>query len=225
MSIKKGSKPSEEVQPSRVIKKKSDLDKINNMFFSLFFILVGIVLFRLFFFQAVVEGESMSHTLSPGDVVWVKNKYLVDVDRGSIILFDNPFGEMTDSWYNIGDLTDFETPVRYVKRVVGIPGDRVEYGLDKVVINGEVYYERGYDTVEGQTMYEVTLGPDEVFVLGDNQEYSLDSRSFGPINRKLIIGEMIQTREDIDRYSSHYKESETIRLRKLQVDEALNTKG
>lgn len=225
MLINKGSKPIEWGRPSRVVKKKSELDKINNMFFSLFFILVGIVLFRIFFFQAVVEGESMSHTLSPGDVVWVKNKYLVDVNRGSVILFDNPFGEMTDSWYNIGDLTDFETPLRYVKRVVGIPGDKVEYGLDKVVINGEVYYERGYDTVEGQTMYEVTLGPDEVFVLGDNHEYSLDSRSFGPINRKLIIGEMLQTHEEIEEYFKQYKDSEFERLEKIRVDKAINSIG
>lgn len=225
MRIKKGSKPIDEVQPSGNVKKRGDLDTINNIFFSLIFILVGIVLFRVFFFQAVVEGESMSHTLSPGDVVWVKNKYLVDVDRGSVVLFDNPFGDMTDSWYNIGDLTDFETPVRYVKRVVGIPGDRIEYGLDKVVINGEVYYERGYDTVEGQTMYEVTLGPDEVFVLGDNQAYSLDSRSFGPINRKLIMGEMVQTHEEIEDYFKQYKDSEVERLEKIRVDKAINSIG
>lgn len=219
MRSKKGSKS------TLTEKNKSEINRINEMFFWLFFILVGMVIFRFFLFQAVVEGESMAPTLSPGDVVWVKNKNVSKIERGSVVLFDNPFGKTTDSWYNIGDMTDFETPVRYVKRVVGLPGDTIQYGVDKVVINGKEHYNRGYATVEGQKMYEVTLGSDELFVLGDNQEFSLDSRSFGPIKRSTIIGEMIQLPEEIDDYFTNYYRTEEERLTQLRTQEALQTVG
>jgi signal peptidase I len=91
----------------------------------------------------------------------------------------------------------------HVKRVVGIPGDTVSIRPPFVQINGKELVDppifakiasgsngfSGYAAIghlsEGR---QVTLGPDEYFVLGDNSRNSLDSRFFGPIKRKRIIG-------------------------------------
>lgn len=70
-----------------------------------------------------------------------------------------------------GDIVIFSSPVEeeyYIKRVAAGPGEVVTY-------NGR----------------EITLEPDEYFVLGDNQRNSLDSRSFGPITRDSLVSVMI----------------------------------
>lgn len=83
-----------------------------------------------------------------------------------------------------------------IKRVVGLPGEKVEIKKGKVFINDEPL-EEGYlpygtvtETNE-EEFSEATLDDDECFVLGDNREISHDSRAIGPINKEDIIGRVV----------------------------------
>ncbi|MFA5029701.1 MAG: signal peptidase I [Patescibacteria group bacterium] len=100
-----------------------------------------------------------------------------------------------------GDIVVFKYPKDpsqyFIKRVVGLPGDRVEIKSGRVFITSgsfsgpltEEYLMPGMETdlpFEGYS--NVTLNNDEYFLLGDNRDQSLDSRVFGPVKRDFIIG-------------------------------------
>jgi signal peptidase I len=153
---------------------------------------IGLIIFvviRTFLFSNyVVEGESMMPTLQDG------NKLVV-----------NKIG------YQIGELQHFDVIVfhaneeeDYVKRVIGLPGDTVEYKDDKLYINGKYYEEPYLDKYKKQTINDKLTGdftlkeitgektvPDgKVFVLGDNRRGSMDSRYFGFIDEEEVVGKV-----------------------------------
>jgi len=84
---------------------------------------------------------------------------------------------------------------KYVKRVVGIAGDEIDIRDGQVYLNGFVLsedYAQGVTEKENEKIeYPVTLGVGQVFVLGDNREESVDSRSFGPIIVDNIRGRIL----------------------------------
>lgn len=95
----------------------------------------------------------------------------------------------------------------FVKRVVGIPGDKVSINPPSVLVNGvklaepEIFKRiaecsngyAGYTSMGllGQAGDEIALGEDEYFVLGDNSTNSLDGRFFGAIKRDAILGKVV----------------------------------
>ncbi len=96
-----------------------------------------------------------------------------------------------------GDIVVFRYPKDpkqfFIKRIIGLPGERIKIENNKVYINGtilnEAYLEPGTETVLALKGYgDVILGSDEYFLLGDNRSQSLDSRIFGPVKREYIIG-------------------------------------
>lgn len=135
-----------------------------------------LILFRGIFMNGYIPSESMEPTLKNGQNVIVKrNSYKIkEVERGDIIVF-------------VSNKKDI------VKRVIGLPGDKVEIKDDRVYINGALYdesYSCG-DTESEQNEYQV---PDnKYFVLGDNRENSDDSRLWSDpyVDRKDIIGKVI----------------------------------
>jgi signal peptidase I len=77
-----------------------------------------------------------------------------------------------------------------IKRVIGLPGERVTIRGGRVYIDGSLLdepYVLDYCT-SPSCDGEWQLGPDEYFVLGDNRRHSLDSHSFGPVQRAAIKG-------------------------------------
>jgi signal peptidase I len=99
-----------------------------------------------------------------------------------------------------GDVVVLRNPNRpsefFIKRIIGLPGETVEIENGHVFItntinpNGKQLDESPYLKKEVVTSgtTDVTLGPEEYIVLGDNRPSSLDSRTFGPIHRSEIIG-------------------------------------
>lgn len=176
-------------------KKRKGLSNYNK---TLITVLALTMFFRLFIFRAVVDGESMMTTYQNGESVWVLRGPFVDYERGDVVIFDNPYGEEMRAWYNIGDLTDFKMVTKYMKRVVGVPGDTVHIYGDLVEVNGELVNEEGQgnlnkiNTLKEDETY--VLGDTEYLVLGDNRLESLDSRYFGAVNKDKIMGKLYKER-------------------------------
>ena len=130
-----------------------------------------------------VKGSSMYATLEDGDDLWIdKLSYrLKDPERFDIVVF--PHEEGNDSVY-------------YIKRIIGLPGERIRIEEDGTIyINNEPLEEEyGYETIEpytiGRAKSNLILGEDEYFVMGDNRNDSLDSRdeTVGNIKREDLVG-------------------------------------
>ena len=78
----------------------------------------------------------------------------------------------------------------FIKRIVGLPGERIKLEEGVVHVNGKPLEERYLSdlNLSKTSMNELVLGSDEYFVMGDNRANSLDSRSFGPISRREVVG-------------------------------------
>lgn len=86
----------------------------------------------------------------------------------------------------------------FIKRVIALPGERIKISDGKITIytpkkpEGVLLDESGYLARDTQTLgsIDLTLGPQEYYVLGDNRMSSLDSRRFGPLESKFIVGKV-----------------------------------
>jgi signal peptidase I len=103
--------------------------------------------------------------------------------RGDIVVFNPP---SNSKWQ--ADPTG--TP--YVKRIIGVPGDKVDIHDGAVFVNGakldEPYVFEHQPTEAENWKLPIILGSDEYFVMGDHRQASQDSRAFGPITKESIIG-------------------------------------
>ncbi len=150
-----------------------------------------IVLVRTFFVTNYsVSGQSMEPTLQHMDKVLVsKISYTVgDIDRLDVLVFHKKQNE------------------DYVKRVIGLPGDRILYENDRLFINGnlvdepyltkyEAYQNPNERFTENFTLKSITgqvlVPPNSYFVLGDNRRQSLDSRYFQFVKKEDIVGKVV----------------------------------
>ena len=124
-----------------------------------------------------VDGSSMESTLEDGDDIIVeKFSYLTnEPERYDIIVFHQ---------------SDTEN---YIKRVIGLPGERIQITEGKIYINDRAIFDAYGNTKMkdgGIAEKPIKLGEDEYFVLGDNRNASKDSRdkAVGVIKREQIIG-------------------------------------
>jgi signal peptidase I len=81
--------------------------------------------------------------------------------------------------------------VLYVKRVVGLPGERVTIKDGYVSINGAMLPEPYVKFRRGWNVDEVVLGPTEYFVMGDNRGMSIGDHDFGRVERPRILGKVV----------------------------------
>ena len=168
------------------------------------------ILVKTFVIQAFyIPSESMVPTLEVGDRVFV-SKFMFDggdVARGDVIVFENPHpGEVPDRgivsgfFHWLGEGIGFAQPENedFIKRVIALPGETIEARDGVVAINNErILDERwlprserrlGSKGAKSVDIERTTLDEDEVYVLGDNRDASIDSRSFGPVSLERVVG-------------------------------------
>lgn len=148
--------------------------------------LVIVVPIRTFVFQPfIVKGNSMEPNFHSGDYLVIDelSYFFREPQRGEVIVLNFP-----------GNISQ-----RYIKRVIGLPGEKVEIKNGKIaiyqpgspdpVLLDESDYIASPD-IAGQEIV-ITIGPKEYFVLGDNRAFSSDSRNWGPLPRNNIIGRVL----------------------------------
>jgi len=120
-----------------------------------------------------VRGQSMEPTLHNGQYLVVSKLayWLRPPERGDIVVFHPPNGVSDD----------------YIKRIVGLPGERVKIRNGAVHVDGAII-EEPYAESQGAYSGSWELGPDEYFVLGDNRLNSSDSHMWGTLPGDNIVG-------------------------------------
>lgn len=141
-------------------------------------IVIGI---RQFLYTSVtVSGQSMEPTISHDERMIVTK--FQSVQRFDIVIFYAP------------QLND-----RFIKRVIGLPGDEIEMKDDQLYINGQLFEEPYVATLKakrhrGERLtenFKITVPENAYFVLGDNRKNSRDSRQMGTIDQKYVIGKAV----------------------------------
>jgi signal peptidase I len=152
----------------------------------IFSVLIAVVLI-LFIYQPVkVEGTSMMPGLTNNERIFI-NKFTFTFGMGNIHRGD------TVVFYYPGDPSHDKS---YIKRVIGLPGDRIRIQDGQVFVNGtaikEPYVEPDYrDRVTWNGGKEDVVGKDDYFVLGDHRNSSSDSRSWGYVPKSDIYGKAV----------------------------------
>jgi len=153
----------------------------------LFLMALAIVIpIRVLLFQPfVVNGASMDPNFHDADYLIIDElTYRTrEPERQEVIVFKYPL----------------YPSYKYIKRIIGLPGEKIE------IKDGEIFITKNSETVkleepylseevreewESNANFSVELAADQYFVMGDNRNYSSDSRSWGPVPRKNIVGKV-----------------------------------
>ena len=159
-------------------------------------VVVVLVINNVVLINAKIPSESMENTIMTGDRIFgFRLAYGFNM---------NVFGnEISKKWKDPErfDIVIFKYPddesQLFIKRIIGLPGDKVEIIDGKVYINdkelkSDVYGITDYIDYPGIAEEPITLGDDEYFCLGDNRPVSQDSRyeEVGPVKRSIIVGKV-----------------------------------
>lgn len=140
-------------------------------------VILGLLIRNYVFNIASVNGASMENTLHHKDLLFcLSYKKFQEVERDSIVVIKPPIpGEKR----------------KFIKRVIGLPGETVTIKDGQVYIDGKLLdepYVKDFTPahLDGDVDDEFVLGDGQYFVMGDNRLNSEDSRAFGPITKKNI---------------------------------------
>lgn len=155
---------------------KERIKKIIKNVYPYVIVVIVVVLIRTFIITpAVVDGKSMEPTLSDNNVI-ILNKLdykLNDIERFDVVVVD---------WNG----------EKLVKRVIGLPGEHVEYKNNELYVDGfkteEDFNHATTADFKLETIGYLTIPGDKYFVVGDNRENSTDSRYIGLIDKEDILG-------------------------------------
>jgi len=142
--------------------------------------LVIVIPIRYFLFQPfIVKGQSMEPNFENSNYLIVDELSFRfrDPQRGEVVVFRYP--------KNISQ--------RFIKRIIGLPGDKIEVKAGSIMVNDQVLDESKYlpSGVQTPGNIQTSLNENEYFVLGDNRISSFDSRQWGLLPRKNIIGRVL----------------------------------
>ena len=135
-------------------------------------IIVAVILIRSFIVTpAVVDGASMDDTLKDGQLIIINkiNYRFNDPKRFQIVVVKNE-----------------KESDKIIKRIIGLPGETIEY-KDNVLYINDKKIDEPYEHAITED-FKVTVNDDEYFVLGDNRIVSKDSRILGGFKKKDLIG-------------------------------------
>lgn len=137
------------------------------------FVILNVVMY--FFVDIIlISGRSMSPTCGDRTMGVVVNTRICHIDRFDIVSVKR------------------KNKKRLIKRVIGVPGDTINYTSSGLYINGELYDEPYLDKNEPfSEEFNITLMDDEYFLMGDNRNNSIDSRTEGPVSLSEIKGKVI----------------------------------
>jgi len=142
-------------------------------------VLLAVILIVFIYQPVKVEGTSMMPSLTDQERIFI-NKFTYrfsTIERGDMVVF----------WFPL------DKTKSYIKRVVGLPGDRVKIDNGVVTVNGkrlsEAYVPEEYRDHNSYT--EVEVEPNKYYVLGDHRSSSNDSRSWGTVERSYIYGKAV----------------------------------
>jgi signal peptidase I len=134
----------------------------------------------VFLYQPVkVEGTSMTPSLDDQERIFV-NKFvyrLEPIERGDVVVFHYPR----------------DPSKSFIKRIIGVAGDRVRIDAGQVRVNGKALEEDYVAPVyaDERSMKEIVVPPHCYFVLGDHRAMSNDSRDFGVVDNGYIYGKAV----------------------------------
>ena len=152
-----------------------------------------------------IPSESMVPTLQIGQRVLVDRVSFKfgEPDRGDIVVFKPPVGQ--PSTCGVPRASDQPCPrgtpeksdTNFIKRVVGLPGDRLKVLEGHVYINGrrqkESYARIDPECATCNLPREITIPDGQYYMMGDNRGESADSREWGPVPKEWLIGKAFMT--------------------------------
>jgi signal peptidase I len=153
------------------------------VFIALWSVLAYLIISHFILMAVQIKGVSMSPTLLDGDkYILYRCQYLWRAPRkGEIVVIKDPEDH---------DLS--------IKRIVALPDEVIEIRDDGVYVNSaklpEPYLSSTAARASGHSRIQPTrLGPGQFFVMGDNRDFSADSRIYGPVGREAILGRINKT--------------------------------
>jgi len=175
------SSPLSPPQPSPAPRKHQNVAEVLGFWLcNLVIAIVFAAFFVVFLYQPVkVEGASMMPGIDDQERICV-NKFVYrfePISRGDVIVFRYPL----------------DPSKSFIKRVIGVAGDRVRIERGLVYLNGEPITE---DYVPPQyadwsSHLEITVPNGYYFMMGDNRNRSKDSREFGPVAERYVVGKAV----------------------------------
>lgn len=133
-------------------------------------------LFLIFFNVSSIVGDSMLNAYKPGELI-IYQRYVKSFTYGDCIIFKREN-------HNV------------IKRVVGVPGDNIYIINNALIRNGNIV-EENYRIGLMNNMANITVGDDELFVLGDNRTDSIDSREYGCIKSENVVGKVLRIKQEV----------------------------
>lgn len=124
-----------------------------------------------------VTGPSMLPRVVPGEIVLINTLAfrLGPISRGDVVALEH----------------DEPTAQTFLKRVVALPGERVEVDAGVLIVNGRRIPEPYVSYPDARSVAPVIVPPHELYVLGDNRAQSEDSREWGPVPESAVTGKAV----------------------------------